>query len=153
MMCVSSSWTCVRISLLIIYILYLMLCPLPVSRCVWYCFLRYSGVTLAFLCLLRRVAVLDKVTDFLLFLGRLLISGSVGEFSQTGWDTLLDIRPRMNRAAVHIYLHSSLNLPLQRSSADLWTLLNLLHSITRGQINPSSYPYKSLSRQYWAICP
>lgn len=26
-----------------------------------------------------RVAVLDKVTDFLLFLGKLLISGSVGE--------------------------------------------------------------------------
>ena len=28
---------------------------------------------------LCRVAVLDKVTDFLLFLGKLLISGSVGE--------------------------------------------------------------------------
>lgn len=26
-----------------------------------------------------RVAVLDKVTDFLLFLGKLLIAGSVGE--------------------------------------------------------------------------
>uniref|UniRef100_A0A7N8WZH4 Choline transporter-like protein n=1 Tax=Mastacembelus armatus TaxID=205130 RepID=A0A7N8WZH4_9TELE len=38
----------------------------------------------AFFLLMRnviRVAVLDKVTDFLLFLGKLLISGSVGEFS------------------------------------------------------------------------
>uniref|UniRef100_A0A667X219 Choline transporter-like protein n=1 Tax=Myripristis murdjan TaxID=586833 RepID=A0A667X219_9TELE len=34
--------------------------------------------TLGFFCLLCRVAVLDKVTDFLLFLGKLLISGSVG---------------------------------------------------------------------------
>lgn len=36
-----------------------------------------SVVSLALSC---RVAVLDKVTDFLLFLGKLLISGSVGGF-------------------------------------------------------------------------
>lgn len=33
-----------------------------------------------FPCLCCRVAVLDKVTDFLLFLGKLLISGGVGGF-------------------------------------------------------------------------
>lgn len=32
------------------------------------------------LCVYCRVAVLDKVTDFLLFLGKILISGSVGAY-------------------------------------------------------------------------
>lgn len=45
----------------------------------WRCF----SSTLAFLSLLCRVAVLDKVTDFLLFLGKLLITGGVGEFLVT----------------------------------------------------------------------
>lgn len=56
-----------------------MLCSLKNNKEVTVWCMQFSS-TLAHLLLPCRVAVLDKVTDFLLFLGKLFISGSVGEF-------------------------------------------------------------------------
>lgn len=39
----------------------------------------FRGVSVSIAVPRRRVAVLDKLTDFLLFLGKILITGSVGK--------------------------------------------------------------------------
>lgn len=59
-----------------------------------------SVVSLPLCC---RVAVLDKVTDFLLFLGKLLISGSVGGFLSANIKCNMNAKKTRGRTGITLH--------------------------------------------------
>lgn len=90
-----------------------------------------------------RVAVLDKVTDFLLFLGKLLISGSVGEF--------IFYLDACNKLFIYLFNlhHYKLTLHPSRWLTWIWRTLILLHFIRAYilNVNLDSRSYSNLYLQ------